>query len=249
MPACRLACLLFAAVLVAGLPGDAAAQLLNQDDSELQLDNLFGGRPEPSAPASRPPAPTQPRPTFGAPTPADEPAKEAAGESSAEELEAPEPRAKRVTVAQPVATYDTRTGTWLPDASDQASGWLPELEVPSNLIDCTCDGQLPGPRCRVWRSFVKPSDPSLNPRCVVCVKEPYLDYETVEEELHVVLQRCFETSEPFKHKGCEGGHWYEAKGTTKLRKLHSCEAKAPVKYLKPVVRYRDVYYYIQCGDE
>lgn len=154
---------------------------------------------------------------------------------------------QEVTVLQPTGAYSG--ATWLPDASLQAGGWMREIDVPPGLIDCTCGGQLPGPRCAVWRSLNKPTDPRIDPRCVVCVKEPYLDYETVTEEHRVIIHRCFESSEPFKHRGCEAGHCYEAKGTTTLRKLHTCEAKVPVKYLKPVVRHRDVYYYIPCKED
>ena len=148
--------------------------------------------------------------------------------------------------AQPVATYDTRTGGWLPDCNATSSGWMPEIEPPAGLIDCTCDGQARGPRCRLWRSYVKPADPSVDQRCVVCVKEPCIGYETIEEEERAVIYRCFQSSEPFRRHGCEGGQWYEEKGAKRIRKLHPCEIKVPIKYQKPVVKYRDVYYYIQC---
>lgn len=175
-------------------------------------------------------------------------------DAAAEELAAPDAERasqttarQEVTVLQPTGAY--AGATWLPDANLQAGGWMREIDVPPGLIDCTCEGQLPGPRRPVWRSLNKPTSPQIDPRCVVCVKEPYLDYETVTEEHRVVIHRCFESSEPFKHRGCEAGHCYEAKGTTTLRKLHTCEAKVPVKYLKPVVRYRDVYYYIPCKED
>ena len=147
--------------------------------------------------------------------------------------------------AQPVATYDTRTGTWLPDCDSQPGGWQPELEIPANLIDCSCDGATRS-GCRIWRSFVKPTDPAVDQKCVACVKEPCLSYEPVEETLRAVVYRCFETSEPFKHHGCEAGSWFEAKGTKRIRKLQPCEVKVPIKYRKPVITYRNVYYYIQC---
>lgn len=250
LPMCQnSAAALLAAVLCAA-PSAASAQGYGDSQAPM-LDGMFGaGAPAPAAPPAAAPAATPPS-TFATPGLA-APQPEAAG---SEEIATPasEPAdassAKRVTVAQPIASYDSRSGTWLPDRADRVSGWLPEIEVPSQLIDCTCNGQIPGPRCRVWRSFVKPTDPSLDPRCVVCVKEPYLDYQTVTEDLHVVIHRCFETSEPFNHKRCEGGQCLEAKGTTTLRKLHPCEAKVPVKYLKPIIRYRDVFYYIQCCDE
>ncbi|MEM8865286.1 MAG: hypothetical protein AAGF31_07020 [Planctomycetota bacterium] len=221
-----------ASAILFALPAIASAQLLQDFDGSV---DGSGSRYE-----ERSGVPS----TYGQPelqTPASEPASEEIAPPGGDS-----PTATSVTAAQPVGSYDGQTHTWLPNCNLQSSGWMQELEVPAGLIDCTCNGKAPGPRYRVWRSFVKPTDPSIDPRCVVCVKEPCLDYETVEEEYRVVIHRCFESTEPFKHTGCEGGHCYEAKGTTKLRKLHPCEAKVPVKYQKPVVRYRDVYYYIQC---
>jgi len=165
----------------------------------------------------------------------------AAGEVIATPVSAAQPIAS----PEPVATYDTRTGTWLPDCNSQPGGWQRELEIPPHLIDCSCDGATRA-GCRIWRSFVKPTDPSVDQKCVACVKEPCLSYETVDETLRAVVHRCFETSEPFKHHGCEAGAWFEAKGTKRVRKLHPCEVKVPVRYQKPVITYRDVYYYIQC---
>ncbi|MEM6329810.1 MAG: hypothetical protein AAF790_06130, partial [Planctomycetota bacterium] len=157
--------------------------------------------------------------------------------------------AERVTAkyaAQPVATYDQRTGGWLPSCDATSSAWMPEIEPPPAYINCACDGQAPGPRCRLWRSYAKPMDPTIDQRCVVCVKEPCIGYETVEVEERAVLYRCFESSEPFRRGGCEGGQCYEEKGSKRLRKLHPCEIRVPLKYERPVVKYRDVYYYIQC---
>lgn len=154
---------------------------------------------------------------------------------------------KKITAyKQSVAEFDYATGSWLP-ARDQASqGWQSELQVPQQLIDCNCDGRVPGRACRVWRSYVKPTDPSVDQKCVACVKEPCIDYETVEEMQQAVVYRCFETEEPFVQEGCESGEWFHKKGTKRLRKLYPCKVKVPIKYQKPVVSYRDVWYYIQC---
>lgn len=155
--------------------------------------------------------------------------------------------AKKITAyKQPVADYDYATGSWLPARDQAASGWMRELAVPQQLIDCTCNGRVPGRACRIWRSYVKPTDPSVDQNCVACVKEPCMDYETVEEVQEAVVYRCFENEEPFEQEGCESGEWFHKKGTKRIRKLYPCKVKVPIKYQKPVVTYRDVWYYIQC---
>lgn len=236
--AVALLALLSVSTLAAAQPG-----LSDQGGSDFFGGPSAFGQPQPSGPSATTDQPYGAEPPLTQPRPA----QPSLAQPPTEELATPASSATDAGAAtQAVATYDTTTGTWLPTKDEYTTGWMPELEIPPALIDCTCNGKLPGPRCRVWRSYAKPTDPSINQRCLVCVKEPYLAFDTVEEKLHVVINRCFETTEPFKHEGCEGGHWYQAKGSTKLRKLHPCDATVPVKYLKPVVRYRDVYYYIEC---
>lgn len=253
-----LGCCLFALGLLGG-PSPVSGQFLIEPRYD-DLDSSILSGEESALVDPEPLAPLEASPHAAEPTPAERPESDESADAASDsandegdedEDEDAEEIATPVTAgygAQSVATYDTQTGGWLPDYNQTSTSWMRELEPPAGLIECTCDGVQPGPRVRVWRSLVKPTDPSIDQRCVACVKEPCLGYETVEEEYRAVLYRCFESTEPFKRGGCEAGQWFEETGDKRIRKLHPCEIKVPVKYQKPVVKYRDVYYYIRCDN-
>lgn len=170
-----------------------------------------------------------------------------------EELTPPEGAANEPTEeqAQQVLGYNAANNPWLPVCTDQPQGWLPELPIPQQLLDCKCDGVSPGRPCRIWRSLQKPTHASVDKECVVCVKEPCLGYKKECYEVEAVVQKCFEHDEPFCDEACEEGRWIQKKGTKVVRQLHPCKAKVKLFYWKPVVEYRDVYYYIsseRCHD-
>ena len=45
---------------------------------------------------------------------------------------------------------------------------------------------------------------------------------------------------------CADGRCIETRGTKTVKQLHPCKARVKLFYWKPVVEYRDVYYYINC---
>lgn len=170
------------------------------------------------------------------------------GAEGAEELAIPEGVATEPTEeeASRLVQYNSIENPWLPVEGSEPQGWLAELQVPENLLNCKCDGKVPGECCRVWRSFQKPTHPSIDQECVSCVKEPYLSYTKVHYTVDAVVEKCFESKQPFCDKGCEDGRCIERRGTKTVRQLQPCTASVKLFYWKPIVKYRDVYYYINC---
>lgn len=120
---------------------------------------------------------------------------------------------------------------------------MPPLNIPSTALKCCQEDNL-GRTCEVDRYLNKPTH--LDPNCLVCVKEPYIDTETVKEQTEVVIQRCFEAKVPFKQDGCEDGTWYKKEGDKIIRRLRPCTTTVNLSYEKQVVKYRDVWYHVRC---
>ncbi len=170
------------------------------------------------------------------------------GANLPEELTAPQGAAAQPTQeeASRLVEYNSIENPWLPLGDDAPSGWLPELPIPPGCLDCTCDGKLPGKPCQLWRSFQRPTHPSIDQDCVACVKEPCLGYEKVHYTTEAVVQKCFVSEAPFKDKECADGRCIEKQGTKTVKQLHPCKTQVKLYYWKPIVEYRDVYYYISC---
>jgi hypothetical protein len=194
-----------------------------------------GDDPDPMPEFSLDPSPARPDPAPGR-------------GSLSEELTAPQGAAAQPTEqeASRLVQENTVENPWLPLCDDAPSGWLPELAIPPGCLDCTCDGKLPGKPCQVWRSFQRPTHPSIDPDCVACVKEPCLGYEKVHYTTEAVVQKCFVSEAPFKDKECADGRCIEKSGTKIVKQLHPCKTQVKLFYWKPIVEYRDVYYYISC---
>lgn len=148
--------------------------------------------------------------------------------------------------ASRLVEYNAMQNPWLPVRGEEPFGWLEELAVPPGCLDCTCDGKSPGEACRVWRSFQKPTHPAIDQDCVVCVKEPVLGYVKEHYTTDAVVQKCFVSEKCFTDKECADGRCIETRGTKTVKQLHPCKARVKLFYWKPVVEYRDVYYYINC---
>ncbi|TWT85195.1 hypothetical protein Pla123a_00010 [Posidoniimonas polymericola] len=148
--------------------------------------------------------------------------------------------------ASRLVEYNAVENPWLPIRGQEPIGWLEELAVPPGCLDCTCDGKTPGEACKVWRSFQKPTHPDIAQDCVVCVKEPVLGYVKEHYTTDAVVQKCFVSEKEFTDKQCADGRCIETRGTKIVKQLHPCKAKVKLFYWKPVVEYRDVYYYINC---
>ncbi|TWT32262.1 hypothetical protein KOR34_40240 [Posidoniimonas corsicana] len=148
--------------------------------------------------------------------------------------------------ASRLVQYNSIQNPWLPLCDDEPHGWIEELAVPPSCLDCTCHGKSPGEACKVWRSFQKPTHPDIDQDCVVCVKEPCLGYVKEHYTTDAVVQKCFVSEKCFTDKECADGRCIETRGTKTVKQLYPCKAKVKLYYLKPVVQYRDVYYYINC---
>lgn len=143
--------------------------------------------------------------------------------------------------------FNGQFNPWIPYGPQTQRGRMAELPIPPQFLNCRCKGATPGAPCRVYRYFEKPTD--VDEKCLVCVKEPYLDCQPVEEKTEAVVYKCFETSEPFTDEGCEAGKWYKSSGSKQIRQLYPCNVAVVLRYKKPIVRYRDVWYYIDCRDQ
>lgn len=207
--------------------------------------DLFDDRPDELPEMGR-----DPGPTLADPSPSTRPGRQPEADADQpEELAVPDSAAATdpdPAEASRLVQYNASQNPWLPTCDEELPGWLPELPVPPQCLDCKCDGATPGKACQVWRSFQKPTHPSIDQDCVVCVKEPCLGYEKVHHTVDAVVQKCFESQEKFCDRECADGRCIEKEGMKTVKQLHPCTAKVKLFYWKPVIKYRDVYYYINC---
>lgn len=222
--------LLLLALVFSATCNQAAAQAIERL-SQLPSGLMDGPDPMPALPPDPGPAPV------------------GSADNEAEELAAPRSDAASdmdEAEASRLVNYNSMQNPWLPICDQDIPGWQPELPIPLACLDCECDGKLPGEACTLWRSFQKPTHPSIDQQCVVCVKEPCLGYEKAHYTVDAVVQKCFEHQECFRDKECADGRCIEKEGTKTVKQLHPCKAKVKLMYWKPIVKYRDVYYYINC---
>lgn len=229
--------LLFSTVLAAWGVADAAAE----PDAAWRLaqrELTFGEQPDALASPTVDPGPE----STTSPSDGDDPLEKA------EELATPEGAAAVPTEgeASRLVGYNALQNPWLPIGGEEPEGWMPELPIPPACLDCKCNGKLPGKPCQVWRSFQRPTHPSIDQECVICVKEPCLGYKKVHDTTEAVVQKCFISEQDYTDKECSDGRCIETRGTKIVKQLSPCKTQVKLFYWKPVVEYRDVYYYINC---
>jgi hypothetical protein len=85
-----------------------------------------------------------------------------------------------------------------------------------------------------------------DPKCLICVQEPFICEKVCMEDQEVVFFRCYQKCEPYSNARCEDQRCIQEVGQRTVKKLDPCKAKIKVPIKKIAVEYRKVWICIDC---